>query len=203
MNFILSPKHSPLVTCHSPLVHPPLMLCSRPGSNRPIGMIFSRPLVIESALSVGTTRERVRAFAMSRDLPSLEAFRRRQIIGWKLSDSNEDFLFQPEYGDSLNVEGARLVALVEPLASGSRVRGHVVASPITRIVMSVFFSAVVFAATAALVQGREPTPKVLTIASLMLAGAMLMVRYNLRSTSGIVEARLRQCLDASSPRAAA
>jgi hypothetical protein len=166
-------------------------------------MIFSRPLVIESTLSAGTTRERVRAFATSRDLPSLDAFRRRQIIGWKLSESNEDFIFQPEYGDSLNVEGARLVALVEPLGSGSRIRGRVVASPIMRIVMSVFFSAVVFAAMASLAQGREPAAKVLAIASLMLGGAMLMVRYDLRSTSGLVEARLRQCLDASSQRAAA
>jgi hypothetical protein len=166
-------------------------------------MLFSRPLVIESTLSAGAARERIRAFATSRDLPSLDAFRRRQIIGWKLSDANEDFVFQPEYGDTLNVEGARLVALVEPLGSGSRIRGRVVASPITRIVMSVFLSAVVFAATAALAQGTEPAAKVLAIASLMLGGALLMVRYNLRSTSAIVEDRLRQCLDAARPRAVA
>jgi hypothetical protein len=179
------------------------LVYSLPGSNRLAGMIFSRPLVIESTLSAGASRERVRAFATSRDLPSLDAFRRRQIIAWKLSESKEDFIFQPEYGDSLNVEGARLVALVEPLGSGSRIRGHVITSPITRIVMSVFLSAVVIAAMATLAQGREPTARVLAIASLMLGAALLMVRYDLRSTSAIVEARLRQCLDASSPRAAA
>jgi hypothetical protein len=69
--------------------------------------------------------------------------------------------------------------------------------------MSVFLSAVVFAATAALAQGTEPAAKVLAIASLMLGGALLMVRYNLRSTSAIVEDRLRQCLDAARPRAVA
>jgi hypothetical protein len=173
------------------------------GSNRLTGMLFSRPLVIESTLSAGASRDRVRAFATSRDLPLLDAYRRRQIIGWKLSESNEDFIFQPEYGDSLNVEGARLVALVEPLGSGSRIRGHLITSPITRIVMSVFLSAVVVAVIATLVQGSEPAAKVLAIASLMLGVAILMVRYDLRSTSAIVEARLRQCLDASSPRAAA
>ncbi|HEY2378800.1 MAG TPA: hypothetical protein VGH98_22655 [Gemmatimonadaceae bacterium] len=166
-------------------------------------MVFTRPLIIESTLTASETRTRVRAFAASRGLPTLEAFRRRQIVGWRLSEANEDFLFQPEYGDSLSIEGARFVGLVEPAGSGSRIRGRVVTAPFTRIPMSVFMLAVVVAATATLWQGNEPAGKVLSIASMMLGAALLMVRYNLRSTSALVEARLRQCLDATAPRAAA
>jgi hypothetical protein len=166
-------------------------------------MLFGRPLIIESPLTASATRERVRAFATSRDMPTLEAFRRRQIIGWRLSDANEDFVFQPEYGDSLNVDGARFVGLVEPVASGSRIRGYVVISPLMRIVMSTLMLAVVAAAIVGLGQGREPAAKVVAIASTMLGTALLMVRYSLRSTSQVVEARLRQCLAAADPRAAA
>jgi hypothetical protein len=166
-------------------------------------MLFGRPLIIESTLPATATRERVRAFATSRDMPTLEAFRRRQIIGWRLSDAKEDFVFQPEYGDSLNIEGARFVGLIEPAASGARIRGYVVVSPLMRIVMSVLMLAVVAAAIAKLRQGTEPAAKVLSIASVMIGTAVLMVRYSLRSTRQVVEARLRQCLAAADPRAAA
>ena len=142
-------------------------------------MVFSRPLVIESRLTPSATRARVRAFATSREMPNLEVFRRRQIVSWRLSKANEDFLFQPEYGDSLDIEGARFVGLVEPAGSGSRIRGHVVAAPLTRIVMSIFMLAVVFAAMAALRQGTESAAKVLSIAATMLGAALLMVRYSL------------------------
>jgi hypothetical protein len=145
----------------------------------------------------------VNAFATSRDMPTLEAFRRRQIVGWRLSKANEDFLFQPEYGDTLSVEGARFVGLVEPATSGSRIRGHVVAAPLTKIVMSAFMLAVVFAAMMALREGNQSPAKVLSIASLMLGATLLMVRYSVRSTSQLVTARLRQCLEAAGPRAAA
>jgi hypothetical protein len=166
-------------------------------------MLFWRPLIIDSTLTVSGARAAVRAFATSRELPNLEAFRRRQIIGWRLSKANEEFLFQPEYGDSLSVDGARFVGLVEPASSGSRVRGRVVVSPLTRIVMIVFMIAVVGAAVAALGQGTEPPAKVLSLASVMLGAALLMIRYSLWSTSRVVEARLRQCLGASAPRVAA
>ena len=68
-------------------------------------MVFSRPMVIESRLTPSATRARVSAFATSTEMPNLEAFRRRQIVSWRLSKANEDFLFQPEYGDSLDIEG--------------------------------------------------------------------------------------------------
>jgi len=168
-------------------------------------MIFSRPLAFESSLAPGAARERVRAFATSRDLPNLEAFRRRQIVSWRLSESNEDFVFQPEYGDSLNVEGARFVGLVEAAGTGagSRIRGRVVVAPLTRVVMSIVMLFVIFAAFATLRQGTEPAAKVVAITALMLGAALLMMRYSLRSTSRLVEARLRQCLETPGPRAAA
>jgi hypothetical protein len=166
-------------------------------------MVFSRPLIIESTVTPSAARARVSAFATSRETPSLEAFRRRPIVSWRLSKANEDFVFQPEYGDSLDIDGARFVGLVEPAGSGSRIRGRVFASPLTRIVMSIFMLAVVFAALAALRQGSESSAKVLSIASTMLGAALLMARYNVRSTRRLVEARLRQCLEASEPRAAA
>jgi hypothetical protein len=166
-------------------------------------MLFSRQLVIESPLSVNATRQHVRTFATSRDMPTLEAFRRQVIIGWRLSEANEDFLFQPEYGDALNVGGARFVGLVEAAPSGSRIRGNVVLSPLMRIVMGTVMLAVVFAAIATLRQATEPAAKVLSMASVMLGAALLMVQYSLRSTSRIVDARLRQCLEAAGPRIAA
>lgn len=166
-------------------------------------MLFSMPLSIDSALSAGEARERVRAFATSRDLPLLEAFRRRQIVGWRLSRVDESFLFQPEYGDTLNVEGARFVGLVEPAGSGSRIRGYVVVAPLTKIVASVVVLAVLAAAMATLAQAQEAAAKVLAIASTMIGGTLLMLRYSLRSTSRLVDARLQQCLAASTSRAAA
>ena len=166
-------------------------------------MIFRRPLIIDSTLTPSATRERVRAFATSRALPVLEAFRRRQIIGWRLSEAKEDFLFQPEYGDALDIQGARFVGLVEPAGSGARIRGYVVMSPLGKVVMSIFMLFVLFAAVATFGQGREPTVKVLAIASTMLAAALLMVRYSLRSTSHLVETRLKQCLEAAGRDAAA
>lgn len=166
-------------------------------------MLFRRPLVIESTLPVSAARAAVRACAHVEEMPNLEAFRRRQIIGWRLSTVKEDFLFQPEYGDLLSVEGARYVALVEPASSGSRVRGRVVVSLFTRIVTSVLMIFVVVAAIAALGQGTQPASRILSIASAMLATAVIMIRYSLWSTSRVVEMRLRQCLSVSASRAAA
>jgi hypothetical protein len=165
-------------------------------------MLFSRRLSIDSALPVGLTRARVRGFATSRELPELEAMRRRQIIGWRLSETHEDFVFQPEYGDSLDIDGARFVGLVEPNGSGSRIRGRIVLSPLTRVIMSVWVLAVLGAAFAAVRQGQEPVGNVVAIALVMLGGAAWMVRYSLRSTSRLVEARLRQSLDVSERRVA-
>jgi hypothetical protein len=144
----------------------------------------------------------VRAFATSRELPELEAMRRRQVIGWRLSEAHEDFVFQPEYGDSLDIDGARFVGLVEPVGSGSRIRGRIVLSPLTRVIMTVWVLAVLGAAFAALRQGQEPAGRVVAIALVMLGGAALMVRYSLRSTSRLVEARLRQSLELSERHAA-
>lgn len=166
-------------------------------------MLFSRPLLIDSPLSVTLTRARMRACGTSSGIPNLATFRRRQIIGWRLSEASESFLFQPEYGDSLNVDGARFVGLVEPSRSGSRIRGLVVASPLMRVVMSIWMLAVTFATVAALAQRQETPAKVLSIAGLMLCATLLMLRYSLWSTGRIVETRLRQCLGGVVTRAVA
>ena len=166
-------------------------------------MVFRQALIIDSTLSPSATRARMRAFATSREMPSLDAFRRRQIVSWRLSKAHEDFVFQPEYGEVLDVEGAQFVALVEPAGSGSRIRGHVVAARLTRIVMSTFVLAVVFLAIAALREGNESPAKILSIASMALGGALLMLSYGVRSTRGLVEARLRECLEPSDASVAA
>jgi hypothetical protein len=166
-------------------------------------MLFSRSLTIESTLSATAARSCLRARATSPDVLDLAAFRRRQIIGWRLSESHESFLFQPEYGDSLDVEGARFVGLVEPVGAGSRIRGRIMVSLLTRIVMSVWILAVAAASVVALGQGLEAPEKVLEISALMLGASVLMVRYSLWSTSRVVEARLRQSLEASGSSAAA
>ena len=166
-------------------------------------MLFSRPLAIEATLSVPIARARLRTYAASRDHLDLAAFRRRQIIGWRLSEANESFLFQPEYGDSLSVDGARFFGLVEPVGAGSRIRGRVMVSPLTRIVMSVWMLAVVAATVAALGQGEEAPAKVLGIAALMFGAAVVMCRYSLWSTSRLVETRLRQSLEESGASVAA
>lgn len=166
-------------------------------------MLFRRPLIIESRLSVALTRARLRACASSPYLADLEAFRRRRIIGWRLSEASESFLFQPEYGDLLAIEGARFVGLVEPVGEGSRIRGRIVAAPLTKIVLSLWMVAVVAAMLAALRQGTEAPARVLGIGGLMLGVAATMVRYSLWSASRDVDARLRQSLDASEAGAAA
>lgn len=166
-------------------------------------MPFSRPLVIYSALSAPETRARIRRFATVRELLQLEAFRRRPVVGWRLSTVDEPSLFQPEYGDTLDVGGARFVALVEPMASGSRIRGRVFASRSKGAVTTVSMLLVASAALATLADGRAPAAKVLAIASLTMIGALLGLRYSLRSTARVVEARLRHCLETREPRAAA
>ena len=166
-------------------------------------MLFSRPLSIDSALAVSVTRTRVRSFAASRELSELEAFRRRQIIGWRLSESNEDDLFQPEYGEALNIDGARFVGLVEAQGGGSRIRGFIVLSPLMRIVMSVFMLAAVVASTIVLAEGREPAVNVLSIAATSVTVVTLAVRYTLRSASRHVEDRLRRCLEHADRKVAA
>ena len=166
-------------------------------------MPFTHQLVIESALSPRATRHRLRAFAAPSGMPDLEAYRRRRIVGWRLSRLHEDFLFQPEYGECLDVQGAQFVALVEATRSGSRIRGHIVASAVTKIVMSVSVLTVVVTTVAALAVGREPVPKVLTLAAAMIGGGLVMVRYSLRSLGRLVEARLRGWLEEAEERVAA
>jgi hypothetical protein len=160
-------------------------------------MLFHRPLIIESRLPVPLARARLRACASSPYVADLEAFRRRQIIGWRLSEMNESFLFQPEYGDLLNIEGARFVGLVEPVGDGSRIRGRIVAAPLTKSVLSLLMFAVVAAMLVALRQGTDAPARVLGISGLMLGTTLTMVRYSLWSASRDVQARLRQSLDAS------
>ena len=166
-------------------------------------MLFRRCLTVESALSVAVTRARLRACAAKPFVADLAAFRRRQIIGWRLSEGNESFLFQPEYGDTLDVEGARFVALVEPVGQGARIRGFVSTSPFTTVVLSLWILAVGAATVVALGQGTEPPARVLGIGALMFGAAAVMVRYSLWSTSRLVAARLQQGVDASSTSAAA
>ena len=133
---------------------------------------------VESRAERGAgTREHVRSIAGVAEPRGVPAPSDR---GLEIDRANEDFLFQPEYGDSLNVDGARFIGLVEPAGSGSRIRGHVVAAPLTRASMSIFVLAVVFAALAALGQGVQSSAKVLSIASMLLGGALLMVRYSVR-----------------------
>lgn len=166
-------------------------------------MLFTRPLSIESVLSVPLTRARLRGCATTPYVADLAAFRRQQIIDWRLSEASESFLFQPEYGDTLDVEGARFVGLVEPLGTGSRIRGLVEASPLTKVVMTVWMLAVVVAAVAGLRQGTEAPARVLGIAALLFGAAVVLVRYSLWSTSRVVEARLRQSIETSGASVAA
>ena len=158
-------------------------------------MLFTRPLIVESGLSVPLTRARLRECATKPYVADLAAFRRQQIIGWRLSEASESFLFQPEYGDTLDVEGTRFVGLVEPLGAGSRIRGLIKASPLTKVVMTVWMLAVVVAAVAGLRQGTDAPARVLGIAALMFGVAVVLVRYSLWSTSRVVEARLRQSIE--------
>jgi len=160
-------------------------------------MLFDRPLIIESGLSVALTRARLRACASSPYVADLDAFRRRRIIGWRLSEANESFLFQPEYGDLLDIDGSRLVGLVEPMGNGARIRGRVVVSGLTKIVASLWMLAVAVAMLVALRQGTEAPASVLGIGAFLLAAAVTMVRYRLWSASRDIHDRLRQRLDPS------
>ena len=120
-----------------------------------------------------------------------------------MSEANERFLFQPEYGDTLDVEGARLFALVEPTGAGSRVRGRIVVALLTKILISVWMLAVAVVTIRALSVGEKPPSQVLGMGALLLGAAVLVVRYRLSSMSRRVEARLRERLEASRVSAAA
>lgn len=166
-------------------------------------MLFSRPLAFEAAVSVPVARTRLRAYATSRDALDLAAFRKRQIIGWRLSEANESFLFQPEYGDTLDVDGTRLFALVEPTSAGARVRGRIVVSPLTKMLISLWMLTVAVVTIRAFALGEEAPARVLEMGALLLGGAVLFARYRLSSMSRRVEARLRERLEASRASAAA
>ena len=165
-------------------------------------MLFRRPLIIESRLSVVLTRARLRACATTPYIADLESYRRRQIIGWRLSEMNESFLFQPEYGDILDVEGARFVALVEPVGAGARIRGFVMASPFTKVALSVWMVAIAAATIIALREATQPPGRLVGMAALMIAAAVAMVRYSLSSTSRIIAAQLHTRMNASAAAAA-
>ena len=158
-------------------------------------MLYTRSLAFESPAPAAVVRARLRRYAMSRDRLDLAAFRRRQIIGWRLSEANDGLLFQPEYGDSLDVDGARLHALVEPTRAGSRIRGRILLSPPMRMVTSALMLAVVAAMIGALSLGAEDPARVLEMAALVCGAMVVMVRYRLSSMSRLVEARLRQSLE--------
>ena len=112
-----------------------------------------------------------------------------------MSEANEGLLFQPEYGDSFDVEGAQLHALVEPVSTGSRIRGRIVLPTLARMMTSVWMLAVVAATMGALRFGEETPARVLGIGALVFGATFVMVRYRLSSMSRLVEARLRQSLE--------
>ena len=158
-------------------------------------MLFTRSLAFESTASAPVARERLRTYAASRDRLDLAAFRRRKIIGWRLSEANEGILFQPEYGDDFAVDGARLQALVEPVNTGSRIRGRIILAPLARIVTGVWMLAVAALTVGALRFGEEASARVLGIGALVFGATFVMVRYRLSSMGRLVEARLRQSLE--------
>jgi hypothetical protein len=166
-------------------------------------MLFSRPLAFEAAVPVPVARTCLRAYATSRDALDLAAFRKRQIIGWRLSEANESFLFQPEYGDTLDVDGTRLFALVEPASAGSRVRGRIVVSPLMKTLISVWMLTVAVVTIRALTVGEEAPARVLEMGAGLLGAAVLVARYHLSALSRRVQARLREHLEASRASAAA
>ena len=166
-------------------------------------MLFSRSLAFETTVSVPVARARLRAYATCGDQLDLAAFRRRQIIGWRLSEANEDFLFQPEYGDTFDVEGARLHALIEPAAAGSRVRGRLIVSPLTKILVSAWMLAVAAVTFHALTLGDEAPASVLGMSALLCGAAVVVSRYCLASMGRRVADRLREHLEASRTIAAA
>lgn len=166
-------------------------------------MLFRRSLIVESKLSVAATRARLRGCATSPYVADLAAFRRRQIIGWRLSESNESFLFEPEYGDRLDIEGARFVGLVEPVETGARIRGLVMVSALAKLMLSLWMLTVVAATVAVLGQGSEPPARVLATSGLLCSVTVVLVRYSLRLKSRVVEGRLRQGLEAVAAEAAA
>lgn len=112
-----------------------------------------------------------------------------------MSEANEGFLFQPEYGDSFDVDGARLQALVEPTGAGSRIRGRIILSPLTRIMTSAWMIALAAATIGALRLGEESPARVLGIGALVFGATFVTVRYRLSSMGRLVEARLRQRLE--------
>ena len=166
-------------------------------------MLFRRSLIVDSRLSVAATRARLRGCATSPVVADLEAFRRRQIIGWRLSEANEGLLFQPEYGDTLDVDGARFVGLVEPVETGARIRGLVMVSPLTKVVLSLWMLVVVAATIVALREEAESPTRVLAMSGLVFGFTVVLVRYSLRSKSRACEARLRQSIAAVAAEAAA
>ena len=168
-----------------------------------MGMLFSRSLAFEATVPVLVARSRLRAYATSRDRLDLAAFRKRQIIGWRLSEANESFLFQPEYGDTFDVHGARLLALIEPAGAGSRVRGRILVSRPAKLLISVWMLAVAVMMIRALTLGDEAPARVIERGALLFGAAVLVSRYCLASMRRRVEARLREHLEASRASAAA
>ena len=155
------------------------------------GMLYDAPLEVESPLAPALVRARIRELVATRQMIDAPRFRRRQIIGWRFKEGSNDFTLSPEYGDAASAYGTRFEGTVEERGAGSRVVGRVILSRLSRVIISIWFVSVAIAVSVAVAQGTDPLVKVIFIAAIMVAAAVALVRYSVRSTVALVEAGLR------------
>ena len=156
-------------------------------------------LIVDASVPPTLALERIRGMVSSRAMIDNPRFRRRQILGWRFRELRSGFSLQPEYGDAASDFGARFEGRIEERETGSRVVGRVILSRLMLAIMSVIVVFVVVAMGASVREGREPVLRVVSIGGLMIAGAVLLVRYSLRSTATLVEIGLRGALGSADP----
>jgi hypothetical protein len=132
--------------------------------------------------------------ASSRLLIATPRFRWRQVLGWRLHERSDGFSLEPEYAQPSFP--ARFVGRVEAMGVGSRITGRIVQSFPQKLVAILFIALTAMMGASALAQHGEQSRKVAATSAAMIAVCLGLVRFDLRSTAGLIEAGLRAALDA-------
>jgi len=153
-------------------------------------LYLSRVLTIESVLSAEELRNRVRLIVERCLVPDTTQFRLRQIYGWRYRERASLFELQPEYWSGKSRFGAQFVGHIETAGSGSRVIGIVREHWLTRAIFTLILLGIVAAVIATIhgdpwILSRE-TVKAMTIASVMAAAGVLLIRFDLHATEQII-----------------
>lgn len=151
-------------------------------------LLYSKPLIVESTLSPGELRERVREMRTSRWEKHARS-RPSRVLAWEVSERADGFSLQPIYVRGRRV--VRFVGTIEASGNGSRIVGRVEHPWFTRVATSVFMTVFAVAGVRAFVQDTDPTFKTVWLSATMIGLCTVLLRWELRSVAALIVTGLR------------